>query len=240
MKHRFLPFFLLLLFSAVAFAQEPMQVEVTPLTKRIYLHISYNLYQGQPFPSNGLVVEGDTSVLIIDSAWDSLQTEQLLHWVSTELKKPVSYCIVTHGHADRTGGQGALRRNSVPVVYAAETGTASAAEGRPLQGIRFNSDTTIAVAGARAEIYYPGKGHTADNRVVWLPAQQLLFGGCLVKSKEASTLGNTASADLQAWPETIRQLYRKYPTARIVVPGHQQWGNVLLLMHTQELLKRNR
>jgi metallo-beta-lactamase class B len=215
------------------------ELEVQPHSKGVYVHISYLLYGGKPFPSNGLVVVGDTSVLLVDTAWDSLQSEQLVAWVAEEIKKPISYCIVTHSHADRTGGYLVMQRHGIPLVSARETADMSRADGRPLQGITFERDTTISLGTLKADIHFPGRGHTYDNQVVWLPAQQLLFGGCLIKSKEATNMGNVADADLQAWPATIRQLYTKYPKIRYVIPGHQQWGDVQLLMHTLELLKKH-
>lgn len=235
-----IPLFLCLACSLLATAQAPApELEIKPLAKGVYVHISYQLYGGKPFPSNGLVVVGDTSVLLIDTAWDSLQSEQLVAWVAEEIRKPISYCIVTHSHADRTGGNAVMQRHGIPIVSARETAALSLAEGRPLQGIMFDGDTTISIGKVKADIFFPGRGHTPDNRVVWLPAQQLLFGGCLVKSKEATNMGNVADADLEAWPTTIRQLYTKWAGVRYVVPGHQQWGDVQLLMHTLELLKKH-
>ncbi|EMR04714.1 subclass B1 metallo-beta-lactamase [Cesiribacter andamanensis] len=239
--HNVLISFLLLLaysFSAQAQTFQP-ELEVQPHSKGVFVHISYQLYGGTPFPSNGLIVVGDTSVLLIDTPWDSLQSEQLVQWVANEIKKPIGYCVVTHSHADRTAGYQVMQRHGIPLVFSQETAALSQAQGRRLQGIAHERDTTLAMAGLNAEIFFPGRGHTADNQVVWLPAQQLLFGGCLVKSKEATSMGNVADADLAAWPTTIRQLYTKYPRLRYVVPGHQQWGDIQLLMHTLELLKKH-
>lgn len=224
---------------AVAAQIRESEIEVVPLAKNYYVHTSFNLYKGQLVPSNGLVVVGDTSVLLIDTAWGSLQTEQLLAWIKQELKKPVSYCVVTHAHEDRTGGYQVLQQNNIPIIAASQTAALSEALGRPLQGITYAGDTTIALAGVKGDIYYPGKGHSPDNQVVWFADQKILFGGCLVKSTQATNMGNIAEADLQAWPQSIRQLYQKYGAAvRYVVPGHQQWGDVQLLTHTLELLKK--
>ncbi|MBW3544176.1 MAG: subclass B1 metallo-beta-lactamase, partial [Bacteroidetes bacterium] len=106
------------------------------------------------------------------------------------------------------------------------------------QAITFSEDTTLSLSGIKASLFYPGKGHTADNCVVWLADKKILFGGCLIKSAQATDMGNIAEADLEAWPQTIRLLYQKYGAARYVVPGHQQWGDLQLLTHTLELLKK--
>ena len=240
--YRILPLLLCLVaFCAGSQAQTaPPQLEVSPLAKDCYVHTSYKLLASQPYPSNGLVVVGDTAVVLIDTPWDSLQSEQLVQWVAKEIKKPIHACLITHGHEDRTGGYAVMQRHGILLISSRETAALSAAEGRPLQGRTFAQDTTLVVGALRTEMHYPGKGHSPDNRVVWLPAQQVLFGGCLVKSVQATSLGNTADADLDAWPTSIRQLYSRYGQARYVVPGHQQWGDLQLLMHTLELLKKSK
>lgn len=69
-------------------------------------------------------------------------------------------------------------------------------------------------------MYYPGKGHSADNIVVWLPQYKVLFGGCLVKSLDYGGLGSTTDAE-------------------VIVPGHGGWGSIELTEHTLELLKQH-
>ena len=85
------------------------------------------------------------------------------------------------------------------------------------------------------EVFYPGAGHTVDNTVVWIPEHRVLFGGCLVKEQRAVTLGNTAEADVDAWPVSLEAVARRYPTADVVVPGHGAWGDLGLVDHTSSL-----
>jgi metallo-beta-lactamase class B len=82
---------------------------------------------------------------------------------------------------------------------------------------------------------YFGAGHTADNVVAWLPSQKILFGGCLIKSLDSQSLGNTADGDLQAYPTTLQKVLAAYNHATIVVPGHGDWGGPDLIEHTLKL-----
>ncbi len=86
------------------------------------------------------------------------------------------------------------------------------------------SDTVLSVAPFRVKIFYPGKGHSSDNIVVWLPERKLLFVSCFLKSAEATNLGNLADADVAAWQESLRKVMQKYPEALTIVPGHGQSG----------------
>ena len=84
--------------------------------------------------------------------------------------------------------------------------------------------------------YYFGAGHTLDNIVTWIPSENILLGGCMVREFNAKGLGNIADADLNEWLKTIDKVMGKFKTAKIVIPGHGQFGGLELLQHTRELL----
>ncbi|QIP11659.1 subclass B1 metallo-beta-lactamase [Spirosoma aureum] len=204
------------------FAQSP-EFRVESIKPSIYVHTSYMLYSGQPFPSNGLVIETKKGVVLVDTPWDTLQTRQLLDWISTNLKRPVLLAIITHAHDDRLAGTELLRRQGTRVICTPLTARLAKAKNHPVPDAILPNDTTLYIGGVRIETYFPGPGHSPDNIVVWLPKQKLLFGGCLVKSVEASGLGNIADADLSEWPATIRRVHERFPKIDLLVPGHQSW-----------------
>jgi metallo-beta-lactamase class B len=83
---------------------------------------------------------------------------------------------------------------------------------------------SLIMGGVEIDLLYPGRGHTDDNLVVYLPATRILYGGCFLKSSAASDLGNIADADLVAWPGSLRVVSERIPGAAIVVPGHGPVG----------------
>ncbi len=111
------------------------------------------------------------------------------------------------------------------------------AEGKTWARGGLPADTILTIGGQTLRTYFPGAGHVPDNMVVWLPRQQVLVGGCLVKSREAQDLGNVADADLTAWAPTIRRVMAEFSEARIVIPGHQAWSDAGCLQHTLNLLQ---
>ncbi|MFD2569178.1 subclass B1 metallo-beta-lactamase [Spirosoma soli] len=205
-----------------AYAQ-PFTISVEPLVPSVYVHTSYNLYGGQPFPSNGMIVETKKGVVLIDTPWDTAQTTQLIKWVSTYLKQRVVLAVVTHFHEDRLAGTEVLRRHGARVVSTRLTADLAKKEGFPVPDGILPNDTTLKVGGTSIETYFPGAGHAPDNIVVWLPKQKVLFGGCFIKSYEASSLGNLSDADLASWPAAMRRVHERYPKPAFVVPGHQSW-----------------
>ncbi|HEY1922660.1 MAG TPA: metallo-beta-lactamase, partial [Tepidisphaeraceae bacterium] len=158
-------------------------VTVRRLATNIWIHTSIQRYAGGVIvPSNGLIDETDHGSILIDTAWNDDQTRRICDWAAATLQKPIRLAIVTHAHNDRIGGVGFLLSKNIPVMGLKMT--ADLAKTRKLIGptslFDLNIGQTKQIEGL--ELFYPGSGHAQDNIVVWLPADQILFGGCLIKS----------------------------------------------------------
>ncbi|GAB4017401.1 subclass B1 metallo-beta-lactamase [Spirosoma koreense] len=216
---------------------------IARLNDQVYVHTTYGIFGNSPFPSNGLIIRTKDGVVLIDTGWDTNSdtdnTRQLLQWIADTLRQPVRLCIITHAHDDKVGGISELRKAGVRVVSTPLTAQKSVKLGfESPEGILPN-DTTFTIGREPIRCYFPGEGHTTDNIVVWLPKQRILYGGCLVKSVAAFGMGNLADANLNAWSGSIQNLRKLFGNARIVVPGHQDWGDTNALEHTQQLLKKH-
>ena len=53
-----------------------------------------------------------------------------------------------------------------------------------------------------------------------IPDESLLFVGCLVKSLNPRTLGNTKDAVIKQWPKTLKKVFSNFPDVAVVIPGH--------------------
>ena len=49
-----------------------------------------------------------------------------------------------------------------------------------------------------------------------------------------------ADANPEAYPNTIRNVQRRFPRPAFVIPGHQSWASTQSLEHTLELLRKAR
>ncbi|GAA4409310.1 BcII family subclass B1 metallo-beta-lactamase [Nibrella viscosa] len=242
--------FLLLLFIAVLFsgfglAQPPQKPKlvVTPLTDRVFVHTTYGIYQNAAIPSNGLIINTSDGVVLVDTGWDTPKdtdnTRQLLQWVADNLHQPVRFCIATHFHDDRVGGISELQKAGVRVISTPLTAQKSVQEGYPSPDPILPADTTFTIGQVPIRCYFPGEGHTSDNIVVWLPSEQILHGGCFVKSVAAFGMGNVADANLNEWANSVRRVIREFSSAKVVVPGHEEWGDTKALEHTLHLLAKH-
>jgi len=101
------------------------------------------------------------------------------------------------------------------------------------------NDTTFTIGQESIRCYFPGEGHTSDNIVAWLPNQQILHGGCFVKSVAADGMGYVGDANLSEWPNSIRRVMHTFGTAKIVIPGHDEWSDTKALQHTLDLLEKH-
>lgn len=209
---------------------------VAPVAPGIWVHTSYQ----EGFPSNGLIVEEADFVLIIDTGWGKKPTRKLLHWVKHHLHKPVRALFVTHSHGDRTGGISLFQKKKIPIRMSPRTAAILQKQKMKVPEYEPLSDDGGGSLGRlHFTCFYPGPGHTVDNMVVYLEDAHLLFGGCFVKSLEATGLGYIDEAKLEEWPASMHHLQARFPNAQIVVPGHQAWGGLELLQHTLDLLEAN-
>lgn len=219
------------------------KLTVAPLNDRVFVHTTYGVYQKTTFPANGLIIKTNNGVVLIDTGWDTKEdtdnTRQLLQWVADSLHQPVRLCIVTHAYEDRVGGISELKKAGIRVISTPLTAQKSVKLGYEAPEGILPADTTFLVGQEPIRCYFPGEGHTSDNIVVWLPNQQILHGGCFVKSVAAFGMGNLTDANLNEWGNSVRRVMSRFGTAKIVVPGHEAWSDISALEHTLRLLEKH-
>lgn len=231
--------FIFILLGHFGYSQAKPTLSIKPLTENFYVHITYGVFANTIVPANGLVVNGD-SVLLIDTGWDTIQLRQIMEWTKINLHKPIAYCIVTHFHEDRASGIAMLQQYGVKVFALKATDEKLVKEYGRHADIVLPEDSTFNIGNLIVTTYYPGAGHTKDNVVIWFPQQKILFGGCLVKSSEVTDLGNLADADVKQWPASIKNVMRRFGNAEYIIPGHQSWTDKNSLQHTYNLLLTNK
>jgi metallo-beta-lactamase class B len=221
----------------IALGLHSQGLEIHPLTGDVYLYTTYQDYEGNPVPANGLYFVTDAGALLIDTPWDTTQCLSLLDSIMTRHHQPVRWSISTHSHADRTGSIDILKRQGVATFSSIQTQEICRERGECVAAFGFARDTVFQLGSVRVETYYPGPGHAPDNIVVWLPATGVLHGGCFVKSIESTGLGNVADADIARWPAAIQAVQAKFPKPKWIIPGHGSWQSKHALKHTRKLLR---
>jgi len=227
-----------LIFSFSLSAQtKKAALTITHLTGDFYVYTTYNEYKGNAVPSNGLYLVTNAGVVIIDSPWDTTQFQPLLDSIQTKHHQKSVICIATHSHEDRTAALEYYKQKGIKTYTTKQTDGISKQNNRKRSEFLMSKDTVFKVGQYSFQTYYAGQGHTPDNIVIWFGKDKILYGGCLIKSIEATDLGNLGDANTKEWPATIRNIQQKFKNLNFIIPGHDEWLSKESLNHTLKLLQ---
>ena len=208
------------------------------IAEGVWIHKSYGMAgKWGKVLSQGLVVKNDGGVFLVDTAWNDADTEKLLKLIEAETDELPKAAIVTHAHADKMGGMGALHAHDIKTFAHAFSNEDAPARGLApaTTGLSLSENAADASLGDGLTILYPGAGHTRDNTVVYYAPAKVAFAGCLIRPGEAKDMGNTADGDVGHWAQAVRNVADAFPDAEIVIPSHGPMGGRELLDHTIEL-----
>lgn len=212
-------------------------IRLIKLSENAYLHVSESyLPEYGRVSSNGLIFINGKEAFLFDTPMNDSLTKVLVTWIKDSMKLNIAGFIPNHWHNDCIGGLRYLQSLKIESYANQMTIDIAKIKGLPTPDHGFEDSLQLMLGDKLIQCYYLGAAHSLDNIVVWIPSEQILFAGCMVKSLNAKDLGNTADGDLVAYPKTIDKLIAKFPTAIIVVPGHGQIGGLELIMHTKDLL----
>ncbi len=230
-----------LIFSFSLSAQtKKAALTITHLTGDFYVYTTYNEYKGTPVPANGLYLVTNAGVVIIDSPWDTTQFQPLLDSIQVKHHQKAVICIATHSHEDRTAALEYYKQKGIKTYTTKQTDEISKLGNKKRAEFLMSKDTVFKVGQYSFQTYYAGQGHTPDNIVIWFGKDKILYGGCLIKSIEATDLGNLGDANTKNWPATIRNIQQKFKEPNFIIPGHQEWLSKESLNHTLKLLQQHK
>lgn len=215
------------------------KIKLTKLSENVYLHVSYLQTENYgKVGANGLLLVKNGEALVIDTPWNDSQAEELFNWVKDSLHATISTVIPSHSHEDSMGGLAYFQSKNVKSYAGQKTIDIAKEKNLPVPKCGFTDSLVFKFQNILVECYYPGKGHSPDNIVVWLPTEGILFGGDVVKDTNSQNLGSLTDADTGAWPITLKRVSERFPNAKIIVPGHGSIGRIELIEHTEKLLEK--
>lgn len=210
-------------------------VELSKINDSVWVHTTYSDYNGYRTPANGLLVVTSKGLVLVDTPWNNGQTRELMELTENTFKQNISVAIITHAHDDTIGGISTLLENGVDVRSTGLTVKEAEKIGFEKPQPKLDTEPKFQVGSTKIETFYPGEGHSTDNIIVCFPQYKVLFGGCLIKSLESESLGNTKEAHVNEWPSSVKKVLDEYPDVEIVIPGHGNWGGLDLISHTLDL-----
>lgn len=187
----------------------------------------------------GWFLLGD-GVVAVDAGTDAATAAEVLKKIAeTTGGKPVRLLVLTHNHADHSGGARAfvaagarvLCQEAIAGQTLAFLTQPSSDPSDPLAGksgvrplVESISERAIFVDGVHnAQIYFLGTAHTAGDLVVYLPGEKVLFSGDLALGGRQPYM-QSPDVDPAGWERALQGLSR-VPVEKLV-PGHGEIGPV--------------
>jgi metallo-beta-lactamase class B len=249
MKKRINHLVIIAIAVSVAFLQHPVyafdhrkirvsdDIELIRLSENAYIHVSVSEMAGfGKVSSNGLIFVDGNEAFLFDTPVTNSQTETLVKWIADSLSAKVSTFVPNHWHDDCIGGLEYLHSTGVKSYANQMTIDLAKANGMTVPQKGFKDFLPFDLHDKTVECHFFGVGHSADNIVVWIPSEKIMFAGCMVKDINSQGIGNLSDANLEEWLPTIQKVMAKFPDTKIVIPGHGQIGGQELLEHTKKLL----
>jgi metallo-beta-lactamase class B len=212
-------------------------LKIVPMTAHSYMHITY--LQTESFGKvgcNGLIFINNNEAVVFDTPADDTSSVELINYIENNLKCRIKAVVINHFHNDCLGGLKAFHKKNIP-SYANNRTIELAKQTKvevPQNG--FDDKQELLIGNAKIINQYFGEAHTKDNIVSYIPSENALFGGCMVKEVGAN-FGFLGDANLEEWSKTVLKVKTNIPGLKYVVPGHGKFGGVELLDYTIEKFK---
>lgn len=230
------PLFFLSLPATFGQKQHP-DLKISHLTGSFYIYTTYNTYEGNKIPANGMYLVTNKGVVLLDTPWDTTQFQPLLDSIKIKHNKSVTICIATHWHSDRTEGLEYYKNKGIKTYTTLLTDEWSKRNNKKRAEFLMERDTIFNIAPYSFETYYPGPGHTTDNIVIWFGKVKILYGGCLIKGAEAENLGFLGDGNVLEYEATLNKVQKKFPNPNFIIVSHHDWNNVNSLKHSIKLAR---
>jgi cyclase len=177
-------------FLSVAFAQNqppppgpPPQLVKVKDDLYIVQNQANNMADLIGYGGNASVFLTDDGVILIDSKSDR-EHDDLVAKVKSLTDKPIKYVVLTHNHADHSGGVPKLKAMGTTILISAadrDNMLRSKQPGAPDFGFMGRANFNL---GGKEVQLYQFRGHTRGDTVVYLPADRVMIVGDLLTTAE--------------------------------------------------------
>lgn len=215
---------------------ESETLKITEVAKDVFIHISYlKTTDFGNVACNGMIYFNADEAIIFDTPTDNATSKELINWIQKEQHKNIKAIVATHFHSDCLGGLQEFHANGIQSFATHKTiDLARENNVEVLPEFSFKNEMKFTIGTETVMAKFFGEGHTSDNIVGYIPNKKALFGGCLIKSVNASK-GYLGDANTAAWSNTVTKLKAEIPDLKMIIPGHGNNGGVELLDYTIEL-----
>ncbi|MCF8323695.1 MAG: subclass B1 metallo-beta-lactamase [Leadbetterella sp.] len=207
------------------------QLAFFKIKKNAFVHISFLQTQTwRKVGCNGLIYIHKNQAYIFDAPTDN-ETSEVLIKTLEQKKIKIKGVVVNHFHNDCLGGLEAFHKKGIKSYASEKTIEFAKKDNVTIPQIAFKEHLTLGIGKKEIENHFLGEAHTKDNIISFIPSENIMFGGCMVKELNAGK-GFLGDANENEWSNTIRNVKKTFPTAQFIVPGHGKPGGQELLDYT--------
>ena len=221
--------------NLIVYKTETLVIE--QITPTVFKHKTY--LQTQDFGNvgcNGMIYIANNQALVFDTPTSDTVSKELIDWITTKKKATINGVVVNHFHEDCLGGLNEFHSQGISSYANKLTIALAKAKNNTLPKNGFEGSLTLTLGSHKVITRFLGEGHTKDNTVSYVEDENVLYGGCMLKSLKASK-GNLEDANVSAWSTTVANIKTTFPNIKTVIPGHGKVGGVELLNYTIQLFK---
>tara|TARA_R110000868_G_scaffold52221_2_gene165193 strand:+ start:6826 stop:7614 length:789 start_codon:yes stop_codon:yes gene_type:complete len=219
------------------FAYSSETLKIHAISKNTFTHISYlNTNDFGKVACNGLIYIDNNEAILFDTPTTPDNSTELIKWITEVKNCTITAIVINHFHQDCLGGLEAFHALGIPSYANHKTIVLSQNNNFIVPKIGFDNTLELSIGTKKVINHFFGEAHTQDNIVSYIPSEHILFGGCMIKSLNASK-GFTGDANLEEWSKTVTKIKAKYPKVKIIIPGHGKSGAAELLDYTIQLFQ---
>jgi len=212
-------------------------LKIRPISENAYLHISYlTTTDFGKVACNGLVYINKNEAIVFDTPTSPEVSRELIKWIVDTKKSDVTAVVINHFHEDCLGGLEAFHQLGIPSFANNKTIALAKKNNFTVPQIGFDREMELEVGTQKIINSFFGEAHTQDNIVSYIPDENLLFGGCMVKALKASK-GFIGDANIKEWSPTLAKIKATYPHLQLIIPGHGMPNGIALLDYTMQLFE---
>lgn len=204
------------------------ELEITRLSEHTFIHTCDG--------SNGIVYSNNGEAIIVSTPPTDEATKELIIWVKNTLKVNIVGFVIDSWHPDNMEGLNIVNELGIKSYSNELTQQIAKGKGLPIPQIGFQQKIELKVGNGKLVCQYFGPAHTNDGIIIWVPEDKILFGSNAVRNYNG-WIGNIGDANISKWTETVEKIRDEYKSAKIVVPGHGNYGGLELLDYTINLYK---
>ena len=212
-------------------------VEMVPVSEHSYLHISY--FETEDLETvgvNGYIHVDKGEAIVFDSPTSKEGAQELIQWVGNSLGAKIKAVVHSEFRKEAIEGLEAFQDAGINSYFHASARKLAIDQGSAISIEGFETKKVFQIGATEVISAFLGEGPTSGNIVSYIPSDQLLMGGCLVKSM-GDDKGNLTDANKEEWPKTLQKIQGEFPGIETIIPSHGMPGGTELITYTLDLFE---